>query len=1012
MEKEWREFEKLLLKLISKELRLDEKNDVTILLTDAQKDGGYDGIFEIPLNNVDNTKLLKILFEAKLRSSVEKDLPLQDFSKAIIIAINTAANILIIGTNVYFSKNTIQQLKTFEAKTQLKIKVISGMDINEWLIKNNADKEFSKSLIHLINQTRNSNHISTGIIELHEITKYIEVCMNQTGLIGEQRKLDAKAAMYNLVSKKRSIIIEGDAGIGKTFFIEELCNNISKICIMIHINLSIELTPRTIFMKIMNQVWGLSNDFIEAMDYNEFMDAISRIGEQDINKNVCNGVAEAFQKTDSEYREKSSIFDYLLIQYLQKIFEILQHRASYIIRIINCNSACPESLDFILQIVGSLYQNVRFIIELRTSYYVDMKMDSSNWDDYINKFEHLGTYVQTFYISNWKKEDSKTFLTSIYNGELSDNAKDFILEQTDNIPLLIDTYANYLNATGYLDNISTYLQVEKLKELYIDESEQIIKHLIISICKSSCEIADYLGVLSFFEGQISIKQMTSLLINFTRNKMNILEKTRIVVISENTICIRHLLYLKYIKCHRMDYISKSRLDEIATVIIKKLLQDQTKSEEWYQTIINVSEFLGINSYVEEYAIEYAIILYRKGQYHLCRETLNKVSHILDLSSNNFYSLHCLEVLELSLQIGFYLKDVSDFENESRMKKLNMIISMEKDIISDTQNGCHLICFGYLILARYNHSRGTFATEFSLMKQASSFIETHKQLCTLDDISDTCVEYAIAIKEKEGLLGYIGVLTDMSKKYPQAVGIKYLLNSALYQRDSIFNPIKAEEYLLENKKHENEMTLPDIYHNRVHFANNLLHQKKYDLAQLYAMELMDDAEKIGLKNEVGRIANIIGCTFIKSENRDLDNARSFFEYGISIYKESEYMSYLWPIMVNYIVLSDLQKNYRNVFETVRSITNIFKNYKELVNNIDLQEEVFPKIYVAYLIIIKILKKYQKMNVTKELASQLLVEFLDGIKNSFILKYANGKTYFPQKKLEKTKYSHGKIYLITY
>ena len=74
---------------------------------------------------------------------------------------------------------------------------------------------------------------------------------------------------------------------------------------------------------------------------------------------------------------------------------------------------------------------------------------------------------------------------------------------------------------------------------------------------------------------------------------------------------------------------------------------------------------------------------------------------------------------------------------------------------------------------------------------------------------------------------------------------------------------------------------------------------------------------------------------------MDNARSFFEYGISIYKESEYMSYLWPIMVNYIVLSDLQKNYRNVFETVRSITNIFKNYKELVNNIDLQEEVFPK-----------------------------------------------------------------------
>ena len=70
--------------------------------------------------------------------------------------------------------------------------------------------------------------------------------------------------------------------------------------------------------------------------------------------------------------------------------------------------------------------------------------------------------------------------------------------------------------------------------------------------------------------------MTSLLINFTRNKMNILEKTRIVVISENTICIRHLLYLKYIKCHRMDYISKSRLDEIATVIIKNYYKIRRK----------------------------------------------------------------------------------------------------------------------------------------------------------------------------------------------------------------------------------------------------------------------------------------------------------------------------------------------------------------------------------------------------------------------------------------------------
>ena len=47
----------------------------------------------------------KILFEAKLRRDIQKDLPLQDFSKALIIAINTNADTLIIGTNLHLSEN-------------------------------------------------------------------------------------------------------------------------------------------------------------------------------------------------------------------------------------------------------------------------------------------------------------------------------------------------------------------------------------------------------------------------------------------------------------------------------------------------------------------------------------------------------------------------------------------------------------------------------------------------------------------------------------------------------------------------------------------------------------------------------------------------------------------------------------------------------------------------------------------------------------------------------------------
>ena len=183
---EWRDFEKLLFELISKEIGLVEDiSDVTAVLTDAQNDGGYDGIYEIPLNKNLSNDRYRILFEAKLRRKSENDLPLQDFSKALIIAINQAADTLIIGTNLYFSDNTLFQLKEFEKRTHLHIKVLTGIDIKKWLDINKIDIHFSTSLLNLIKQTKEKK--TETLNNLSDIKDFIETARGKNSLIGEIR---------------------------------------------------------------------------------------------------------------------------------------------------------------------------------------------------------------------------------------------------------------------------------------------------------------------------------------------------------------------------------------------------------------------------------------------------------------------------------------------------------------------------------------------------------------------------------------------------------------------------------------------------------------------------------------------------------------------------------------------------------------------------------------------------------------------------------------------------------
>ena len=111
----WEEFEKLSIDLLKSYFEDIDETKISVKRTQSQKDGGYDGI--VIISDTTNNVAYKILSESKLRAISSKDLPMSDFSKTLVIAINMAAHELYIFTNLHFSQETQTRIAKFSNMT-------------------------------------------------------------------------------------------------------------------------------------------------------------------------------------------------------------------------------------------------------------------------------------------------------------------------------------------------------------------------------------------------------------------------------------------------------------------------------------------------------------------------------------------------------------------------------------------------------------------------------------------------------------------------------------------------------------------------------------------------------------------------------------------------------------------------------------------------------------------------------------------------------------------------------
>lgn len=1005
----WRKFEELIYNIICEVLNLNDSNTI-MKLTEKTKDGGYDGVFILPLIEDKQKGLIeyKILFEAKLRENIKSDLPLNDFSKALIIAINTSADSLIIATNIHLSNLTIAQLEKYSEKTRLSIKVMNGNYINHWLSDFDNDAKISKELKSLI-KSYNKENMPYSLMNISDILDLAKQKEKKYNILGTNRKNHFYEIINKLSSEDKTILIEGEMGVGKTFFINVLKNGLSDLIDFFEIDLKRLFTPRVLFLEIIHKIWNLPCELINEVDNPSFIEAISILGDAKIDRITSLTVLEAFGRNKEEYNNDSDIYNYYLIKYLTEVFKIQKRRKRYAIILNNLNCTTQDLLVFLHQFIANLSNSITIIIERDTFPSINLNNNDYQKMNIIN-LNNLIQHDNIYRLTNLNDIETYDLIDNIYQyNVLEQNVKEYIFSITNGNPLFIETLINYLNLTELLRKIPSALQLQTFKRVHFDNELDVLCLLIESICKMNTFYSSFFAIMSIFDGIIRESILIKILQNYQEDKLDILITANIVYIEDEFILIKNKFYLDNLD--HVNRIGYSQLKSLASKIYD--LKDNLLISNEKQEIICFKLLSIMNKYSEASCLGFEISkkLYKKGQYFLCydyaKKALNQLKKLNDFSIN--IKVLQIYILEELVQVSFYLKDDVSETLPIHIKELKALINLNQYDLSSHCDYYDLMINFYLIICRYEHSKGNFLEQLNYMETALNFIDDNFNYCPEFLVTNVWVEYSISLKELEGIKGQIEFLSEKTLLYPNAWDLAYTYNTALYEKFNDTLPEKSIKYLHLNKELGDEVTVPEIYHNDVHIANNLLYLRDYKNGLNYSLKLIDETNKLGLKNEVGRLANLIACFYIVANN--FKEAKNYFIYGSEIYKDSQYYSYLWPLKYNFATLYFHKKEYDDFLVQAKICVNLLKKYKSKVNALDLDYIKYPKIYVAHLKLIQYLKVLMKNNKYKDEAKIILDDLILDINLPEIKNYVSGISRFPRG-LRKTSYFHNNFILIGY
>lgn len=917
----WESFENLTLSLLRRKLGSENNYNFYSHKTPSQNDGGYDGIIiiEPKIKLFDDIReLYTILTESKLRKNANKDLPLSDFAKTLIIAINRNAMEVYVYTNLHFSSETYKRISQFSMATSLKVKLIDIFEICDELENfPEIKKDFSTDFINSLYKA-SAYHNREKRIQYSQENMFTNVLPELTGDVRNEL-----LTQYVHILKENTgvCIISGIQGTGKSLLMKHIINYLQFNMNCRIIQLEKFTTIKAFFIHMLSLIWNV--DTIDI--YNLTEDTLDEIAlylpEQRMSKHVKSVLLSILSDTPTEYENRYDVFEEHLLEYLYYIFTPICRRKKQLFAFTNFEKCRENILNFTNKLIRKFSsENVIILAELRTdipylkAYIDEWKLLSPNIKPIaLSEFSYI-EYID--YMQNEHPDMSFKQINSLYNICFP-------------IPIYIENTLSFINE----NELEKLLSKEELniKKLYNNKKfrEKCITFSLehfFEFQNTYCKKLAY--IIGFFDGELSIENINLLGSNY-QLAIPILADSIYFDIEGNNLVVHHMLYLKAFQNNEL--LNGFEYNEIVQLLYNTInhfqLDVETKELKKFELAI---EYLQKDVVSANWKILCENLI-RQNDFSFAKKLLLKIIKKKLLNDKE-------KLLLINKIIKCYLG-----LNEYKSQDLSCYINLGNEVYRTCSNQQEMVLFNFL-KAKYFFSSGRYQ---DIMSLTSSHRSQSPELRYIR---------ALSIKHIYGIDACLLSLSRGIKHFPEDWHLKYSYLDHMHSKYEKIDFEKSWKFLVQIEQYIDKLSVEDNVHYQYNKITLEMYKTKSMNIELCKELLFKTFENI-LPVEEGRIHNLMGQIYFIMN--DLESAIKEFKKSLDILNRHRHVTYIYIPVTNLSLVYAQKKDDNLCLHFIKKTLDYLLQYKRGKINRQLLEFnkniIIEKECASFIVVMEMLKK---------------------------------------------------------
>lgn len=941
------EFEEIVLKMVEDALQKDFEI-IASENTKRQSDGGYDGYLFLK-SSFDETSTA--LLEAKLRTAI-KDLPLSDFSKSVIIAVNLDAACIIIGTNLYFSGNTVEQLETFIYNTGLEIRTLDYKDILEWLNRHpSISTGYKKIFLRELRKYAEKDHSTASReLSLFERPPVKNKDFKSIKIYGRERRAIKSNIISALQESPAVFVIYGEAGIGKKTLIEcllsELRSNINgknTVRYVVHkLDMSSVMSQNDFIYRIISMLWGC--------DYDDTVDFFYGLSNLDFSSALTNFLPEkiltALNRLSHLYKNGVDIdvfFTYIADLYKKTIRRNRIRRVFYFYNLEYSQDMITNKL--VITFIRKMSNVLSIILCLPNDKL--LKNQKQGWNEFCNAV-YESNNVKSYELFEWDNDSTISFVMDHCNDNEMMGSAETIINYFGKNPLYLVTGIDLINK-------------DKMLLSYI-ESGNFILDKSIDVNKLQSTIIYNFKDFSFIQRQILYINL--IMEECVKNKflacvlgMNIkdiikeIEGISYLTVNHSVCQWKNRLYLNLFKELEYTILVFTEKYDLFTKIIQNIdilgADFQRKKEVLLEIYVKMGD--------RNKALELSKILLNEYKKNTQYNGIYKISNLLIdsgiLGENNYYNIFFrIELLKSAFDIGLNGNNTDFSEKYQVLQEYIKKFEVRGDENSNEIN--FLLGKFYYISSIINLADSEYQKMQSNIKQGLNFLQKIHNLESLQLQSELCANYATSLKHLINIESCVKYLkeNEIIQSFPKVAEMPKYQISYHTHLASLFTgnePQKALEEFCKIDEICMNYSKEAYLHNLHNIASMKFIVEDYDGALKDAQTVYKESYEHNISIEFGRCQNLLGC--LMWYYGDLSKAKNYFKSSYEHFHNHQHNTHLWAPLVNLAVFckdTDDPDAYKYTKEASEIL--LTKHISQIKTAI-IKENNIPKIIVAVLMI---------------------------------------------------------------